>query len=347
MTPIPHSRPWITDEDVAAVSEVLRSERLAMGETRARFERAVAHALGVARPGIAVGSGCAALDVALRALGVTPGDEVIIPTYGCTSVAEAVRATGATAVPCDAGDRWLMTPDTVAPWMTSRTRAIVVTHLFGFFAETEAFADFGVPIVEDFAQAFPVPGERTLRGTLGICSFHPTKCLTTGQGGMVLTRNDELAARVRRLALAPMSDVVGALGLTQLVRYPAAVARRRHLASRYRAALGPTCSSVLARHPVDGGVRFRFPISLPSGLAACEAAFAAQGVTVRRGVDRLVHRDLGQPDTPFPRAVKLLETTVSLPIYPALDDDSAVRCVRAAVDVCSTIDATPLPEEPR
>lgn len=347
MTPIPHSRPWITDEDVAAVSAVLRSERLAMGETRARFERAVAHAFGVPQPGIAVGSGSAALEVALRALGLTPGDEVIIPTYGCTSVVEAVRATGASTVPCDVGEHWLMTPDAVAPWMTRRTRAIVVTHLYGFFAETEAFAEFGVPIVEDFAQAFPVPGERSLRGTIGICSFHPTKCLTTGQGGMVLTRNDDLAARVRRLAMAPMSDVVGALGLTQLARYPAAVARRRHLASRYRAELERTCDGVLARHPVDGGVRFRFPISFPRGLAACEAAFAARGVTVRRGVDRLAHRDLRQPDTAFACAVRLLETTVSLPIYPALDDDSAGRCVRAAVDVCGTIGATPQPVEAR
>lgn len=344
MSLIPHSRPWITDEDVAAVSEVLRSERLAMGETRARFERAVAHALGIAQPGVALGSGRAALEVALRALGIRSGDEVVLPTYGCTSLCDAVRATGGTIVPCDAGERWLMTPDTVAPCVTSRTRAIVVTHLYGFFAETEAFTGFGVPIVEDFAQAFPARGERMLRGTLGICSFHPTKCLTTGEGGMVLTAVDELATEVRRLALAPMSDMVSALGLTQLSRYAEAVVRRRHLASRYRVALEQGWPDVLARQPAAGAVHFRFPISLPGGLAACEQFFAARDVTVRRGVDRLVHRDLGLPDAAYPRAVSLLETTVSLPIYPALNDADADRCVAATVDVCSRLGA-PIIEE--
>lgn len=334
MSEIPHSRPWITDADVAAVTAVLRSGRLATGETRARFERAVAEGLGLDGPGVATASGRAAVASALRALEIGRGDEVIVPTYGCMSLAQAVAAVGATPVPCDAGPGWLMTPASVAPHVTPRTRAVVVAHLYGFFADTAACADLGVPVIEDFAQALPRPGERTVIGDIGICSFHPTKCLTTGEGGMVLCRRPDLARRVREAVLAPMSDLAAALGLAQWERYPEAVARRRDQARRYRRAFEATYPDALARHTQVDGPCYRFPISLPGGLPSCEAGFASRGVTVRRGVDHLVHRLLGAADGPFRCAVDLFETTVSLPIYPALGEEDLERCVAAVVAVC-------------
>lgn len=332
-TPIPHSRPWLTEADYEAVERVLRSERLATGETRAAFERAVADWLRVPEPGLAVSSGRSALYLALRALGVGDGDDVVIPTYACTSLQAAVAATGARAIPCDAGPQWLMTTDTVAPCLTPRTRAIVVVHLYGYLAPTSRFRRFGVPLVEDFAQAFPAPTARTLEADLGVCSFHPTKCLTTGEGGMVLSASHDLMTRARGAMLAPMSDLAAALGLSQLARYPAALRRRRDIAECYRRMLETVCPDVLVRQPRGMSVDFRFPVSVAGGVDLCARLFAARGITVRRGVDHLVHRELGRSDADFPEAVELMASTVSLPIYPALSDDDVQRCLDAAVDI--------------
>ncbi len=351
MNLVPHSRPWITDADDRAVAAIVRSEQLATGATREAFEVAVARWLGVPNRGVAVGSGRAAVHLALLALGIGPGVEVIVPTYVCTSLLDAIRAAGATAVPCDVGPSWIVTPECVAPHLTPRSRAIIVPHLYGVFARAAAFKAFGVPVIEDFAQAFAGEGTRTLQGDIGVCSFHATKCLTTGEGGMALAIRPELAARLRAIRdgegrlqpahgprlFSPLSDVAAALGLAQLMRYHEGLARRRQLAFRYRAALEPHFPEVMARQPIEGTMHFRFPLSLAGGLDACVDRFARQGVAVRRGVDHLIHRELGLPDDRFPVAVELYDTTVSLPIYPALGDEDFRRCADAAVDVCAAL----------
>ncbi len=439
MSVIPHSRPWIAESDRAAVTALLDSAELASGGTRAVFEEAIARWLGVRTgTGVAVGSGPAALHLALLALNVHAGDEIVLPTYACRTLLDAVHATGATPVPCDVGQSWVVTPECVAPYMSPRTRAIIVPHLYGIFARAAAFKVFGVPVIEDFAQAFDAEGARTLQGDIGICSFHASTCLTTGEGGMALASNPELAARLRAVrdgapgrlkpapttegapdssgrlqpaltthadehdrrgrlqpapttdgvpdssgrlkpapttegapdssgrlqpaptthadehdrrgrlqpahdaprVFSPMSDLAAALGLSQLRRYHEALVKRRQLALRYRAALEPHVPEVMARQPLEGTMHFRFPISVRGGFDACHARFARQGVSVRRGVDRLLHRELGRSDDRFPVAVELFNTTVSLPIYPSLSDADFRRSADAALDVCADVAAT-------
>ncbi len=351
MTLIPHSRPWVTDADVRAVTTLMAGERLATGETRAAFEAAVASWVGAKTPGIAVGSGRAALHLSLLALGVGPGGEVVLPTYVCESLLHAVRATGATPVPCDVGPSWVVTPECVASHVNARTRAIIVPHLYGIFARPAGFKVFGVPVIEDFAQALDGDGYRTLQGDIGVFSFHPTKCLTTGEGGMAIAARADTADRLRAVrdgrgatgprVFSPMSDLAAAMGLSQLRRYHEALVARRRLALRYRACLEPSVPEVLARQPLDGTMYFRFPISLAGGLEACRDTFARQGVAVRRGVDRLLHRELRLPDDRFPTAVTLFDTTVSLPLYPALSNEDFRRCADAAREVCFDTQTAP------
>src|SRR5262245_4468864 len=316
---------------------------VAQGERTRGFERAVAAWVG-ATDGVAVGSGTAALDLALESLDLAEGDQVVLPSYVCGSVMEAVVARGALPALCDVGRDWVVTASDVAARLGPRVRAIVVPHMYGIFADVAAFRRFGIPVVEDFSQAVGAAGERPISGDVAVVSFHPTKCLTTGEGGMALSNRPPLLERMRQLRdgtdrgvrgrrFSPMSDLAGALGLSQLARYERALARRRLIADRYRtilAALAPEC---LPESTFANTMFFRFPVRLPGGTEAHAASFAARGVVVRKGVDRLLHRTLGLADAEFPVSVSLFETTVSLPIYPALSDEELSRCLEAAQGV--------------
>lgn len=334
---LPHSRPWIEDADLRAVAAVLRGEMLAQGGETARFEAELGAWLGAPSPGVAVSSGAAALCLALRALEVGQGAEVILPTYVCGSVRDAVHTAGAVAILADVGEQGLLTAASVAPRVTRRTAAIVVPHLFGARADVAALRTFGVPLVEDCAQALDWPGRWPLAGDAAVVSFHPTKCLTTGEGGLAVAADPACTARMRTLrdtgaparVLAPLSDLAAALGRSQLARFERALARRRWIAETYRTALGPAATRLLRRTPWERTMHFRFVLSAAEGFEASARAFAADGICVRRGVDVLLHRLEGRADREFPVASELFETLISVPLYPALDDAEVAGCAGA------------------
>lgn len=341
MTEIPHSKPWITPADEAAVSDVLRSGMIAQGAVTRRFETAVAEWHGCAYAGVATGTGAGALQLALRALGCGPGTEIISPTYTCPTVLEAMVATGATPVLVDAGEDWRPDPVLTRARLTPRTRAIIVPHLFGLRTDLAPFRALGVPVVEDCAQLFGPRSWHAVQGTIAIFSFHPTKCLTTGEGGMALTPDPDLARRMRALRdgeaarssrwlFSPLSDLAAALGLSQLERYPEFLARRRDLHARYSAALKPVLPEGVAWLDRVPTMHYRFPLRVPGGTDRFAEGFLQQGVHIRRAVDRLLHRSLGRPDSDFPGARRLYDETVSLPIYPALTEAEFTHCLHAA-----------------
>lgn len=337
---IPHSRPTLTEEDVLAVAAVVRSGQIAEGPQVVAFERTMA-ARGGRAAAAAVTSGSAALELALRTLNVGAGDEVIIPTYACDALHHAVTRCGATPVLADADPETLsVSAADVKRRLSRHTRCLVVHHAFGLPVDLDRFAAFGLPIVEDCAQAFGVSrAGRPLGagGEVSICSFYATKLLTTGEGGMVLGEADRIA-RVRdardydeRSDLAPrfnykLTDMQAALGLAQLRRLDAFIARRRSIASRYRVALaGLPCE--LPRD-VPEHVYHRFVIRVGSPIDRVIAALAALGVTARRPVFRPLHHALGRDG--FPEADRLWNACVSLPCYPLLTDADVDR-VAAAV----------------
>jgi UDP-4-amino-4-deoxy-L-arabinose-oxoglutarate aminotransferase len=335
---IPHSRPSISAADTIAVTSVLRSGMIGQGAITAAFEESLSRWLELPHPGVAVASGAAALHLAVLAIGVGAGADVILPTYVCRSVLDAVRSTGARAVLADTGPEWVVTRSNVASVITPRTRAIIVPHMYGIFADVTAFRTFGVPLIEDCAQAIAPPAVWRLTGDIGVFSFHPTKCFTTGEGGVVVARDPELNDRLRstrdggcrtRAVFAPLSNVAAALGISQLGNYDDVLARRRQIAEQYRCALGGAASSLLRRTPWDRTMHFRFVMSDAGGVDAAAASFLREGITVRRGVDTLLHRATGKSDKLFPMAVELFETTVSVPIYPALTDAQVATCADA------------------
>ena len=345
MPVIPHSRPTLSEADAQKVAEVVRSGWIAQGREVEAFERELAAFVG--QPGaVAVSSGTAALHLALLALGVGPGAEVVIPTYVCDALHHAVNHSGATAVLADAAPGTLsLDPDDVKRRLTGRTKTIILPHAFGLAAGVEAFVAMGVPVIEDCAQAIGcLDGGRPVgsRGTLAVFSFYATKMLTTGEGGMVTASDPALLAGVRDLReyderrdLAPrfnykLTDFQAALGRSQLARLGEFIERRRAIAGTYRRALaGAAC-----RLPPDdaGGrhVYHRFVIAAEPPLDPIIERLEAGGVQCRRPVFRPLHRALGLGE--YPAAERLWERSLSIPCYPSLTDADIMRVAEAVSD---------------
>jgi dTDP-4-amino-4,6-dideoxygalactose transaminase len=338
---IPHSRPTLTEADAERVARVIRSGQIAQGPEVTAFERELADRLGV-DDAAAVSSGSAALELGLRALGVRPGDEVLVPTYVCDALHHAVTRCGATPVLADADPGTLsLSADDAKRRLTARTRGVIVPHAFGLAVDLAPFLALGVPVLEDCAQALgaTVQGRPAgSRGRLAICSFYATKVMTTGEGGAV-AGPAALVGQVReardydeREDLAPrfnykLTDMQAALGRGQLGRLDGFVERRRAIAARYRARLG----GLPCRLPADAGERHiyhRFVVGVDRPLGPLIARLGARGIATRRPVFRPLHRALGLGG--FPEAERLWATALSLPCYPALTDGE-VDAVAAAL----------------
>jgi dTDP-4-amino-4,6-dideoxygalactose transaminase len=267
---LPFSLPDIGEEEINAVCECMRSGWVTTGPRVSQFERQFADYLGGELETIAVNSATAGLHLALEALGVGPGDEVIVPTLTFTATAEVVRYLGADPVLVDVDPRTLnIRVDAIKEAMTARTRAIIPVHYAGLACEMDEILEFaharGVHVVEDAAHAFPTRYKGRLVGTLPtdatIFSFYATKTMTTGEGGMIVTANPRLAERMKIMRIhginrdvfdryvskkpgwfyevvAPgfkynLTDTAAALGIEQLRKIDRFTARRAQLAARY------------------------------------------------------------------------------------------------------------------
>ncbi|MBU0699198.1 MAG: DegT/DnrJ/EryC1/StrS aminotransferase family protein, partial [Proteobacteria bacterium] len=199
---IPHSRPTLGPEEMAAVADVIASSQIAQGKVVYEFEKAFAQKIGTTYA-VSTNSGTAALHLTLLAMEVGENDEVIIPSYVCTALLNAVRYTGAEPVLAEIDpDTYNLEPDDVRRKLTSRTKAVVVPHLFGLPADMEGLLDLNVSIIEDCAQAVGSTYRQKCVGTFGkaaVFSFYATKVMTTGEGGMVVSASKDFMDRVRDL----------------------------------------------------------------------------------------------------------------------------------------------------
>jgi perosamine synthetase len=332
---ISHSRPWIDATDLCEVLGVLQEGMIAAGAKVSEFEAETCRYLGVGTA-VAQASGTAALVLALNAIGMSHDDEVIIPTYVCRSVLDAVLTAGAIPVLCDVDEYGVVTAETVAPHVSKRTRAIIAVHIFGHPCDVMGLRSFGVPIVEDACQAMGMLVGRRMAGSLGdvgVLSFHATKCLTTGEGGMLVTSSETIGARAKELAagslppgkrcVAPLSDLQAALGLSQLARYEDFLSRREVIRATYTEAAHAT--GVRLGFPSAASMLFRFTVHTERQFESVAKKFSGLGIQVRRGVDELLHRYVGVGDEAFPGAVRIFNCTVSLPFYPSLDKEQIDR----------------------
>ena len=374
---LPFARPDISEAEIAAVTQALRSGWVTTGPKTREFEQAFTDYLGGnGLQSIAVNSATAGLHLALEALGIGPGDEVIAPTLTFTATVEVVRYLGADPVLVDVDPVTLnIDPDAIRAAITPRTKAIMPVHYAGLACRMDEILaiahEHGLKVVEDAAHALPTTWKGQLVGQLQsdvtVFSFYANKTITTGEGGMAVTRHPALAERMRVMRLhgmsrdafdrfsaktpawyyeivAPgfkynMTDVAAAMGVEQLARLPQFVQRRQHLAARYQAQLA--------------GLPLVLPADAPAGDAHAWHLYVvrlAPGARVGRdeiiqalsdrGIGTSVHyvplhrqpywRDRYQL-TParFAHAEAAYQCMLSLPLFTAMHDTDQDRVIGA------------------
>jgi dTDP-4-amino-4,6-dideoxygalactose transaminase len=377
---LPFALPDIGEEEIAEVVDSLRSGWLTTGPKTQRFEREFADFLGGGLQALAVNSATAGLHLVLEAFGIGPGDEVITTPYTFTATAGVVRHLGADPVFVDIDPHTFnLDPEKIERAITPRTKAIIPVHFAGLACEMDAIIKIarkhGLKIVEDAAHALPATSGGHLVGTLDtdatVFSFYATKTITTGEGGMIVTRDFGLAERCRVMRLhgisrdafdryvstepswhyeviAPgfkynLTDIASAIGIQQLKKAWAFQQRRQEMADRYNAELAGL-PVALPPPPLLGDLHawHLYAIRLEDSAQIRREEFIKQ--MSARGIGCSVHfiplhlhpywqkaYDL-RPDD-FPAAWSAYERAVSLPLYTRMTDDDQTRVIKAVKDV--------------
>jgi perosamine synthetase len=357
---VPFSRPLFTGEEAAALAEVIASRWVTQGPAVAEFEREFAERVG-ARHAVAVSNGTTALHLALLTAGVGHGDEVIVPSLSFIATANVVRHCGATPIFADV-DRRMYNLDPVAAEaaITARTKAIMPVHQLGLPADVDELATLcasrGIALIEDAACAIGATYRGRPIGSLespACFSLHPRKTVTTGEGGMITTPDDELAVRLRRLRHHGMSvsdlvrhssqqaifeeysevgynyrmsDLHAALGSTQLAVLERMLASRRRLAERYTELLAdvpevePPFEPPDRTHPWQSYmIRLR---DTPVARDDLIQSLLDEGIATRRGVMAIhLEAPYAQPRYNLPETEAAARSTLILPLFPELTDE--------------------------
>ena len=267
-------------------------------------------------------------------------DAVVLPTYVCRSVLEAFYSVGGIPQLCDVNKYGVIETNTVSNVISIKTKAIIAVHTFGNPCDIAALRTFGIPIIEDACQAFGLKSSDKIAGSdgdVGILSFHATKCITTGEGGMLLTNDSMIGDTAKSLLLggaspkarftAQFNDLQAALGLSQLDRYERFKTRRLSIYHKYKKQINELGLDI--GNDPKTNLPFRFTIKIDKGFDYCKNEFEKIGITVRLGVDELLHSTIGVDDKNFPEASSLIRKTVSVPFYPALSEEEVNRVLHA------------------
>jgi dTDP-4-amino-4,6-dideoxygalactose transaminase len=337
---VPHSRSSIDHEDIKAVTDVLASGHISQGEKVREFENKLARFVGT-KYGIAVSSGTSAIHLALKSQNVGAGDEVIIPSYVCASPFMATLHAGATPkiVDVDTSD-FNICATTVKKEITQKTKLIIVPHMFGAPAEIDELLDTGIPIIEDCAQSLGAEYKKQKTGSLGtlaVCSFYATKIITAGEGGMVLTNDDEAYEKIietreydkKSLNVIrynyKMTDIQAALGLSQLKKLPNFIDRRREIATIYNKRFSECTVTLPSIHSHKKSVFYRYVV-LVDRLNHVQSAAKKKGIICEKPVWRPLHKNLAYKECP--NSDYIYDHALSIPLYPSLTEEEIEKVVR-------------------
>jgi len=351
---VPLSQPYMGDEEANAVVEVLRSDRLALGPKTAQFEQLFAEAIG-ARYAIAVNSGTSGLHLAVRALGIGQGDEVITTPFSFIASSNCVLFEGGRPVFVDADEETFnINPALIESAVNERTKALLPVHVFGQSADMDPIMDIakrhGLDVIEDACESISARYKGKVVGTFGkaaVYGFYPNKQITTGEGGMIVTDDDgmyEYCLSARNQGRATdmqwlthvrlgynyrISEVTAALGVEQMKKLPEILRIRREKALRYM--------DLLREMP---------ELKIPKGWESQDHSWFVFAVRVdarkrdllleelnRRGVQSKAYfspcihlqefymRDFGYREGMFPVAEKLSKETIILPFFTGISDE--------------------------
>lgn len=347
---IPAAKPEIGEDEIDAVVRVMRTGRVVQGPQVADFEQEFGK-LVQGRACVAVNSGTSALHLSMLALGIGPGDEVVVPSFSFAATANAVAATGAVPVFADIEpDTFCLDPASALAALSPRTAAIVPVHLFGHPAAMDKLVPLaqahGLAIVEDAAQAVGARLGETPVGAFGhtACfSFYPTKNMHSLEGGMLVTSDPQLERRLRLLRNQGMlrqyeneivglnnrmTDVAAAVGRVQLGKLEGWTRRRREIAARYDAHLTGVRTPPVA--PSALHVYHQYTVRIDNDRDAFRERLADLGVASGVYYPTPIHRlPPFQPAVDLPETQRAAAQVLSLPVYPQLHDDQVEHIVQA------------------
>jgi dTDP-4-amino-4,6-dideoxygalactose transaminase len=361
---VPLAAPVLGRDEEERVLAVMRSGQLSLGPLVDEFERAFAARLGAAHAS-AVSSGTAGLHLALRAVGVSDGDEVVTSPFSFVASANVVIYERARPVFADIDRVTLnLDPHAAAAVVTDRTTALLPVHIFGYPADLPAFEDLGLPIVEDACEALgAVHADGVAVGARGHCAvfgFYPNKQLTTGEGGMVTFADLAIKERIdseRNQGRAPdlgwldhdrlgfnyrLSDIACAIGLGQLDRLDELLEGRARVAALYREALADIEDLALPCPDLDGNRRgwFVFVVQLPRGVGrdATVRALGERGVQSKPYLPAIhlmsYYRErYGHREGEFPVCEDVAARSLALPFFPRMSEGQVARVAQTLREV--------------
>lgn len=380
---LPFATPDIGDAEIAEVVNALKSGWVTTGPKTRQFESDFAAFIGGGVEAIAVNSATAGLHLALEAVGVGPGDEVIVPSYTFTATAEVVRYLGAHPVFVDVDpETYNISPAAIRAAVSDKTKAIIPVHFAGLACDMDAVLaianEFGLKVIEDAAHALPTTYKGRLVGSLDsdvtVFSFYANKTMTTGEGGMVVSRNKEIIARCKIMRLhgisrdafdrytsktpawyyeviAPgfkynMPDIAASIGIHQLKRLSSFLARRKEYAEIYFSQLQGLPITLPPVPVYEGDIHawHLFPIKIHASATVGRDEFIQR--MSDKGIGCSVHfiplhlqpvwRDLYQlqPES-YPVSQDIFEHEVTLPLYTKMEHEDVYRVCGAVREIFS------------
>lgn len=356
---IPVYKPWVGELEKSYVADAVESTWISSkGAYLDRFEREFPAFCGAAH-GVATCNGTVSLHVALAALGIGPGDEVIVPTFTYVASVNAITYTGAEPVFVDSEpEYWNMDPSLVEARITPRTKAIEVVHLYGHPVDMdpilEVAAAHNIPVIEDAAEAHGAEYKGRRTGTLGLAasfSFFGNKIVTCGEGGMLVTDDSEFAEKCRHLrgqGVSPtrtywhdvvgfnyrMTNVAAAIGCAQLERVEQVLSMKRKVASWYRERLSGVPGIQFQREATWAHAVY-WMVSIvvdPSVRDELMASLGEQGVDTRPFFHPAHTLPMYPRDERFSVAEQLGASGINLPSYPQLTEDEVDQVCDAIKD---------------
>ncbi|MBN1531408.1 MAG: DegT/DnrJ/EryC1/StrS aminotransferase family protein [Spirochaetes bacterium] len=327
------NKPTITRKDLEAVLDCLIHDELTTGNAIKNLENALSEKMNL-QYSLATNTLTAAYHLAFNALQIGEGDEVIIPSFFDPAPLNALSLCGGRAVLAD-NDQNLPFPSeqTITGLITERTRAVVIGHLFGFHYHKGLLKQASVPVIEDISHAVGTQIDDTPAGsdaTFAVASFAASMIITTGNGGMVMTNNSKHYSRMREIRSSAgqypcydygMTDLQGAMGITQLNKLQDMLDRRRQIAKIFYEALKITSHRTL--FPYSDSFAFQsFPVLFDASIEKVEKYWKKTGIEVVNPVKTPLHTLMGLNNADYPVSERMAKKLFSIPIYPTLTRDN-------------------------
>jgi len=337
---IKQSMPLIELADFDYIRRIIKSSQVAKGVFVDQLQSKMNRIIGL-RHSFATSNGTAALHLALLSLGIKKSDDVIIPSYTCTALLNVIYYVGANPVLVDIdAETFNLTPNTIKHKLTKKTKAIIVTHTFGFPGDLDGILKLGIPIIEDCAHSIGslYKGKPTgTKGRIAIFSMYATKMLSSGEGGMICTNDNTIAKRICDLNNPDkredykvrynykMSDLTAGLALNQLKKLKRFVDCRISIATKYKKAFATLPVNFQKQLPMTRPNYYRF-IDFTSKANKIIKFMQHHGIMCDKPVHKPLHHYIGSTGS-FTGTDAVWNMAVSVPIYPALKDKQILRII--------------------